>query len=131
MTIKELRQKANLTQREFGERLCVQSQTILKYEKEERKVPESIQKLIRYEFAEYLPEEERLIAKVAGPGDSEENPEVGRLLEENAVLQDQVREIPHLKEQNILLKRTVELLEDQVQLYKDKLTMTTSKGKTA
>ena len=60
MNIKELREKINLTQREFGERLGVQPQTVLKWEKGDRKVPEGAQKLIRYEFAEYLPEEERL-----------------------------------------------------------------------
>lgn len=51
-----------LSQKEFGLRLDLTSQTINKYEAG-RNTSKSIQKLIRYEFAEFLPEE-RLISLV-------------------------------------------------------------------
>lgn len=128
MNIKELRSKTGLSQKEFGTRLGVTSQSITKYEAG-GKITETIKKLIRYEFAEYLPEEERLTVKKVPAG--EETAELQELREKNAVLEDQVKEVSHLKEQNSLLKRTVELLEDQVQLYKEKLEINTGSNRPA
>ncbi len=59
MDIKELRIKTGLSQREFGERLGLTSQSITKYEAG-ASVSTSVQRLIRYEFAKFLPENERL-----------------------------------------------------------------------
>lgn len=60
MNIKVLRKNIGLSQREFGERLGLTSQSITKYESG-AKVSSSVEKLIRYEFAEFLPEKERLV----------------------------------------------------------------------
>ncbi len=59
MDIKELRLKTGLSQREFGERLGLTSQSITKYEGG-AKISTSVQRLIKYEYAKYLPENERL-----------------------------------------------------------------------
>lgn len=134
MNIKQLRKVADLTQRELGERLGVQSQTILKYEKEERKIPESIQKLIRYEFAEFLPEEERLIPGAQPPGSGEttvNNEEVKRLKEELATAIATAQKAEGLQQMIDMQHKTIALLEDQVQLYKDRLNIIGDKGKTA
>lgn len=118
MNIKDLRAKTGLSQRKFGDRLGLQGQSILLYEKEERKIPESIQKLIRYEFAEFLSEDERLSS-----GDNHgaifKNEEISELRNENEDLKARVKDAEHLKEHNLLLKRTIELLEDQVKMYKN------------
>lgn len=60
MNIKELRKKTGLSQREFAIRLGLTSQTITNYESG-YKISASVEKLIRYEFAEFLPEKERLV----------------------------------------------------------------------
>ena len=132
MDIKELRIRTDLTQREFGERICVQSQTILKYEKKERKVPASIQRLIRYEFAKYLPEGERLIPDLGEQTISPNpNQELEKYLEENTELKDQLRELPHIKKENSLLEGTIGILKDQVRMYKEQLGITNGNGKIA
>ncbi len=120
MNIKDLRAKTGLSQRKFGDRLGLQGQSILLYEKEERKIPEYILKLIRYEFAEYLSEDERLIS-VGNQGTIEENEEFQKLKNENEDLKATAKDAEHLKEHNLLLKRTIELLEDQVRMYKNML----------
>ena len=107
MNIRVLRAKTNLSQKEFGERICVKGQTVQKYESGERNIPESIQKLIQYEFAEYLPKEERLIAT---PVDSA-----------TPVNLDDLRRNEELKEENNrLLQRVQELENDKAELKQDK-----------
>ncbi|MDT0689345.1 short coiled-coil protein [Salegentibacter sp. F188] len=59
MNIKELRAKTGLSQKEFGARLGLTSQSITKFEAG-GKVTDTVKKLIRYEFSQHLPEEERL-----------------------------------------------------------------------
>lgn len=66
MNIKELRDKTNLSQRAFGKILGLSPQSILNYEAG-KNVPETVKKLIRYEFSEYLPENERLHPKEDKP----------------------------------------------------------------
>lgn len=101
MNIKELRAKLNLTQKEFGERIGMQQQTILKYERGERNIPLNVQLLIRYMFAEHLPEKERLY--------------------QNLDIQTEVEEIEELKKQNEqLLERIKELERREKGLEKDK-----------
>lgn len=118
MDIKELRGKINITQREFGERLGVQPQTILKYEKGDRNVPESIQKLIRYVFAEFLPEEERLaVATASHPTQSQDSP-LQELKAENEQLKKRVADLEQDKED---LRKDKEML----QLHIKTLTGTT------
>lgn len=131
MEIKVLRAKAKLSQKQMAERLELTAQTIQKYESGERNIPGTVQKLMRYEFAQYLPEAERLAAE---PGESyggETKEQLQKCLEENSSLKDQVKDLPHIKEQNNLLKRTVELLEDQVRMYKERLNLTNGNSKTA
>lgn len=127
MNIKELRSKTGLSQKEFGKRLGLTSQSITKFEGG-GKITETVQKLIRYEFAEYLPAEERLTAGVAAGTAPAHSRELEQCLEEKTALQDQLKELPHLQEQNQLLKRTVELLEDQVGLYKERVSLLTGNG---
>ena len=131
MEIKVLRVKAGLSQKEFAERIGLTAQTVQKYESGERNIPVTVQKLIRYEFAPFLPEEERLFAEPGTPYEKEANQELQKCLKENDSLRNQVKELPHIKEQNNLLRRTVELLEDQVKMYKDRLSMTNGNSKTA
>lgn len=131
MEIKVLRAKANLSQKEMAERMGLTAQTIQKYESGERNIPATVQKLIRYEFAEYLPEEERLRAATGTTDETGTPGELQKCLEENTALRDQVKELPHLQEQNHLLRRTVELLEDQVGLYKERLDILKRHGKRA
>ena len=109
--------------KDISSRTSIGLRTIQNYVSGKQPIPEPIQKLLRYEFAEFLPEEERLKAKIGGSIKSGISPEIKELLEKNAILEEQEKEISHLKEQNSLLKRTVELLEDQVQLYKEKVNL--------
>ena len=92
-----------------GRRLGVKRyQTISKYEKEPDKIPDSIQKLIRYEFAEYLPEEERLTVHL----EAKEAPASYGLAEEVK------KENEYLKRELESQKKITALLEDQVAMYK-------------
>ena len=59
MNVKDLRVLTGLTQKEFGERLGLTSQSITKYESGAN-VSETVKRLIRYEFSRFLPEEEQL-----------------------------------------------------------------------
>lgn len=103
MNIKEIREKAKLTQTEFGKRIGVKYQTILLYEKG-KKLPESVQKLIRYEFASYLPEGEGLYSEPLSPDITQSSETVQRL-------QQRVEELEKLNE---------ELQKDKEDLKRDK-----------
>lgn len=116
MNIKELRSETGLSQKEFGLRLGLTSQSITKFEAG-GKLTDTVKKLISYEFAEFLPEEERMFSKSTA-GENALKEEIKKLELEKTELQHQVEEIPHLKEQISLLKRNIQSLEDQVDLYK-------------
>ena len=138
MNIKELRAKTGLSQRKFGEKLGLQGQSILLYEKEERKIPESVQKLISYVFAEYLPENERLTATVGNGNATAENETINQLQRENEELKkrlstagDQEAYIEVLKDNIALLKQQIELYKDQVELYKKRPAEENDRSKTA
>lgn len=131
MDIKQLRKDADLTQREFGERLGVQSQTILKYEKEERKIPESIQKLIRYEFAEFLPENVRLVSKDAAKRITQDYAEVEKLKRELDMARMKAEKAESLQQMVDMQNKTIQLMEDQIQLYKERLSLSGDTSKTA
>ncbi|QED37989.1 helix-turn-helix transcriptional regulator [Antarcticibacterium arcticum] len=128
MNIKELRSKIGLSQKEFGSRLGLTSQSITKFEAG-GKLTETVKKLISYEFAEFMPEEERLFSKSTA-GENALKEEIKKLELERTELQHQVEQIPHLKEQISLLKRNIQSLEDQVDLYKKMLNIE-SQSKTA
>lgn len=128
MEIRVLRAKANLSQKEMAERMGLTAQTIQKYESGERNIPATVQKLIRYEFAQFLPEKERLIAEPVVDYEQGKSQELKKCLEENNILQDQLKDLPHLKEQNHLLRRTVEILEEQIELYKERVNILTGNG---
>jgi len=130
MNIKTLRQKTELSQKEFGERIGLKGQSILLYEKGERKITDTVKKLIRYEFAEFLPEEERL---VSGPGENNggatvDTTAIEALKKENEALKEKLKNAQRVAE---LLERNTELLEDQVKIYKDRLNIIDNKSKTA
>ena len=158
MNIRHLRSKAGLTQKEFGERLGVQSQTILKYEKNERKIPQTILKLIQYEFAEYL-EGEGLKVKIREEDTrptwemfseiSEENHKLKGYKDQVNKLKVEVNRLNNLKDNNNrdykeleqklensekinqLLKENNEILKDQIRMYKEKLNIEEPPSKTA
>jgi len=119
MNIKVLRAKIDLSQRAFGERICVKAQTIQKYESGERNIPDSIQKLIRYEFAEFLPEEERLIPG-AQPHVSDNKmvsiEEYEKVVDERKKLLEGAKNVEKII---YMQDKTISVLEDQVQLYKE------------
>lgn len=107
--------------KDISERTNIGLRTVQNYVSGKQPIPEPIKKLLAYEFAEHLPEEERSKLKGIKANEIQGTAELQELREKNALLEDQVKEVQHLKEQNSLLKRTVELLEDQVKLYKEKL----------
>ena len=119
-----LRAKADLSQKAFGEKICVKAQTIQKYESGERNVPDSIQKLIRYEFAKYLPETERLYPEGIGSNEdlsADENSIYTNLKEDFKELQEKYALAANLKEIVAYQKETINSLKDQIQMYKDQL----------
>jgi len=131
MNIKELRNKTGLTQREFGERLGVQSQTILKYEKEERKIPDTVKKLIRYEFAKFLSEEDLLLAKFKETDTFEKFKKEQerlkaalreKLSEQTEIIMDYAEKIDDLENDKADLKRDKEMLQLHIE------TLTGKKG---
>lgn len=141
MNIKVLRAKTDLSQKTFGERICVKAQTVQKYESGERNVPDSIQKLIRYEFAEYLPEEERLIPGAEPSNNSNatvKNEEFENIrLERDKLLQDVellkalADGAKNLEKVIVAQEKNIQLLEDQVKLYKERLNIDDTRSKTA
>lgn len=122
MNIKPIREKTGLSQKEFGLRLGLTSQSITKYEAGYN-VSETVKKLIRYEFAEFLTEEERLVANPLNIDD----------LKRNAALKKEVQELKakleNLQKYNNLQDKTIKSLDDQVKMYKDQL-KTKEKSKT-
>ncbi len=117
MNIKELRSKTGLSQKEFGARLGLTSQSITKFEAGGT-LTDTVKKLIGYEFAEFLPENEQSVT-VHSKGLSSKGEEIQQLQRENEELKGALKDTEHLKEHNVLLKRTIELLEDQVKMYKN------------
>ncbi len=119
LNIKKLRSDANLTQKEFGEKIGLNRyQTISKYEKDPESIPVTVQKLIRYEFAEFLPEEERLaVATASHPTQSQDSP-LQELKAENEQLKKRVADLEQDKED---LRKDKEML----QLHIKTLTGTT------
>ncbi len=109
LNIRGLRKASNLTLEEFAQRLGIKRyQTVSKYEKEPDKIPETIQKLIRYEFAEYLPEEERLTVHVEAKEDSADY----------SLIEDLKKENEYLKRDLESQKKITALLEEQIAMYK-------------
>ena len=129
MNIKSLRVKTGLTQKAFADRLGLTSQSVTKFEAGS-KITDTVKKLIRYEFAEFLPEEERL---VSGPGENNggatvDTTAIEALKKENEALKEKLKNAQRVAE---LLERNTELLEDQVKIYKDRLNIIDNKSKTA
>ena len=132
--VKVIRVKARLSQKEFGERICVKAQTVQKYESGDRNIPESIQKLIRYEFAKQLPEEDRLYPEGQAAKEqlsADENQEYINLKKENENLKAKAAFSDSLQQIIDLQKKTIQSLEDQVKLYKDRLNLEGGRSKTA
>ena len=137
MNIKALRTKTGLTQKAFGERLGLTSQSITKLEAGGN-ITDTLKKLIRYEFAEYLPENERLTATVGNGNATAENETINQLQRENEELKkrlstagDQEAYIEVLKDNIALLKQQIELYKDQVELYKKRPAEENDRSKTA
>ena len=107
MNIKELRDKTKLSQRAFGKILGLSPQSILNYEQGSN-VPETVKKLIQYEFAEYLPEEEQRIAESSTNYPKEPTNEVKRLQQRIAELEEMNEELKKDKED---LKRDKQMLQ--------------------
>lgn len=129
MNIKQLRSRTGLSQKDFGSRLGLTSQSITKFEAGGN-ITDSITKLIRYEFAEYLPEEERL--SMVGNGEiTYENKEVSILRKENEALTQQLAMVKDQDDYITVLKENIILLKEQVQHYKERLNITDDRSKTA
>jgi len=132
MNIRELREKSGLTQTEFGKRIGVQYQTVLLYEKG-GKVPETVKKLIQYEFGKFLPEEEQLSSDLETEYSRESSLEIKRFQERIAELEKFNEElkakVENLQKYNNLQDKTIKSLDDQVKMYKDQL-KTKEKSKT-
>ncbi len=134
MNIKVLRAKANLSQKEFGSRICVKGQTVQKYESGERNIPDTVKKLIQYEFAEFLPEEDRLYpegAAIKPQLSNEEKEEYRDLKKENEALRNEVAASRNLQQIIELQQKNIELLEDQVRLYKQQLDLKDNRSQSA
>lgn len=118
MNVKELRERTGLSQKDFGSRLGLTSQSITKFEAGGN-VTETVRRLIRYEFSQFLPEGEGL-----GVGANDEA--LKRLGAENEKLQQRVEDLERDKED---LKKDKEML----QLHIETLTSqsSTNKGKIA
>ncbi len=129
MNIKKLREKTKLSQKAFGEALGLSPQSILNYEAG-KNVPETVKKLVRYEFAEYLPEEERLLKSGLSEG-TFESEEINILKKENEFLKQQVSKVKDQEDYITVLKENIVLLKEQVQHYKDQLNITDDRSKTA
>ncbi len=129
MNIKELRSKTGLSQKDFGSRLGLTSQSITKFEAGGN-ITASIKKLIRYEFAEYLPEEERLLIS-SNSQVTLKNNEVIILRKENEALKQQISMVKDQEDYITVLKENILLLKEQVQHYKDQLNITDDRSKTA
>jgi transcriptional regulator with XRE-family HTH domain len=129
MNIKQLRSRTGLSQKDFGSRLGLTSQSITKFEAGGN-ITDSIKKLIRYEFAEYLPEEERL--SMAGNSEvTVENKEVSILRKENEALKQKLAMVKDQEDYITVLKENIILLREQVQHYKERLNITDDRSKTA
>lgn len=114
MELFALLKKSGLNTKEISQRLHLGIRTVQNYANGSQEIPEYIKKLIRYEFAEYLPKEEGLVSKKIG------NSEVGKgetenFKEENETLKKRVKE---LEQDKADLKRDKEML----QLYIESLT---------
>ncbi len=129
MNIKELRSRTGLSQKDFGSRLGLTSQSITKFEAGGN-LTDSIRKLIRYEFAEYLPEEERLLKPSLSEG-TFESEEINILKKENEFLKQQVSKVKDQEDYITVLKENIVLLKEQVQHYKDQLNIADNRSKTA
>ena len=112
MNIKEIRFKVNLTQKEFADKICLKAQTVQKYESGERNIPESIKKLIRYEFAEHLPPEEALFSKAENAVATGANARVKELEKENHEL---LLKIQRLEKREKELERDKNILQGVVE----------------
>ena len=116
MNIKELRKKTNLSQKAFGEDLGLSPQSILNYEAGSN-VPESINKLIRYVFAKYLPEEEALIkGNMNGIQEPYENTVLKQIEKKNESLLQRVHELENDKK---MLTNYIKSLEHQLGIDND------------
>ncbi|WP_162984962.1 helix-turn-helix domain-containing protein [Mesonia aquimarina] len=117
---KEIRHKAKLKQTEFGEKLGVGVGTIQKIEGGEREPSNTIKKLFPYVFGEYLGEEAALnynLPEFSKETDTELENKLQEALKENEQLKLQIETLTDFKNTQA---RTIELLEDRIELYKIK-----------
>jgi transcriptional regulator with XRE-family HTH domain len=114
MELFALLKKSGLNTKEISQRLHLGIRTVQNYANGSQEIPEYIKKLIRYEFAEYLPKEEGLVSKKIGNSEVG-NGETENFKEENETLKKRVKE---LEQDKADLKRDKEML----QLYIESLT---------
>jgi len=135
MNIKHLRLKTGLSQAAFGERIGLKGQSILLYEKGERNIPESVLKLIKYEFAEHLEGEGKEVkVKELNPSGpswemfseiSEENLKLRNNQDHLNRLKVEVSRLQNLNENNkrdydMILNKVKDLEKDKEYLKRDK-----------
>lgn len=122
MNIKDLRKKTGLTQTEFGNILGVGLQTIQKYEYGEREPTPTILKLINFVFADYIEE----------PKNLKFSSKTGNTYKKHVSVDNEkemlVKENANLKQIIELQSKNISLLEDQIELYKNRLGDTDTKS---
>lgn len=128
--LQKLTKDLGISTKEISTRLEIGLRTVQNYISGKQDIPDSTKKLIRYEFAEFLPEEERL---VSGPGENNggatvDTTAIEALKKENEALKEKLKNAQRVAN---LLERNTELLEDQVKIYKDRLNIIDDKSKTA
>lgn len=129
MNIKELRERARLTQTEFGRRLGVSLATIQKLEADNNRKPtETIKKLIHYEFADYFDEfgdvvetssGRKLQGQAQGLGYEVAKTKYTKLLEDSKLLKQQLEDKAKII---ALLEHKINGLEDELLQYTSKNT---------
>lgn len=101
MELLQLLDRAGFKKKEIAARLCIGLRSVQNYANGTQPVPESVEKLIRYEFAQDLPEEERLVAESEKAYSKESAIEINRLQ----------RRIEGMEQLNKELKRDKQMLQ--------------------
>jgi transcriptional regulator with XRE-family HTH domain len=114
MELFALLKESGLNTKEISKRLHLGIRTVQNYANGSQEIPEYIKKLIRYEFADYLPKGEGLTSKKI-ENSKVENGETENFKDENEILKKRVKE---LEQDKVDLKRDKEML----QLYIESLT---------
>jgi len=119
--LQKLTKELGISSKEISSRLEIGLRTVQNYISGKQQIPESIKRLIQYEFAEFLTEDERLIATLVDVATLVNFDDLKKIEELKNHVKSLEKDLQHAKDTVELQKKTIALLEDQVQLYKDRL----------